>query len=142
MIVDEMDVVGRLKDVEPLRPEAFEQARMVLRAAMADPGAAPAPVPVRGSDLVRTSRRRRALITRGRVGLGIGAAAAVAAVAVGVALVATSTPQPAANADRPPAASRSASASASPVVNAQLMSVADVIKSHEGPLPGNASHRP
>ena len=131
MIVDEMEMVSRLKDVEPLRPEAFEQARMVLRAAMADSG------PELAS--ARVSHRRRTLLTRGRVGLGIGATAVAAAAAV--ALVATSTPQPAANADRPPAASRSASASASAsaVVNAQLMSVADVIKSHEGPLPGNAS---
>ncbi len=39
MIVDEMELVGRLKDAEPLRPEAFEEARVVLRAAMAVDGA-------------------------------------------------------------------------------------------------------
>ena len=43
MTVGELELVGRLRDVEPLRPEAFEQARTVLRTAMAgDRSAEPA----------------------------------------------------------------------------------------------------
>ena len=55
MIVDEMELVSRLKDVEPLRPEAFEQARTVLRAAMAVDGSEATSIRVR-----RHLRRRRA----------------------------------------------------------------------------------
>ena len=36
MIVDEVELVGWLRDVESPRPEAFEQARTVLQAAIAD----------------------------------------------------------------------------------------------------------
>ena len=46
--MDEMELVGRMKDTEPLRPEAFEEARAVLRAAMASSGLVE-PEPVRGA---------------------------------------------------------------------------------------------
>ena len=36
MTIDEMDLVGELKEVEPLRTEAYEQARAALRTAIAN----------------------------------------------------------------------------------------------------------
>jgi hypothetical protein len=154
MSVDEMDLVGQLKDVEPLRDDEFERAKMAVRSVMAASGAGSAPATAQATVLGQGPARghhrprRRTAISRGKVGLGIGAVAAAAAVAV--AFVATSKP----NTARPPAALASASAapsstaasakatppsSASLVVNSRLITVADVIKSHEGPLPGNAS---
>jgi hypothetical protein len=114
---------------------------MALRAAMAGSGMGLEPAPVPGQGPARVGRRpgRRTVITRGKVGVSLGIGAAAAAVA----LVATSAPQPAATASRSASASRAPSAkpssTTSPVVNSRLMAVADVIKSHEGPLPGNAS---
>jgi hypothetical protein len=159
MIVDEMDLLGQLKQVAPLPDEAFERARMTLGAAMAVSGADSGPASVPGSGPARGRRgpRRRTVITRARIGIGIGIGAAAAAA---VALVVTSTSPPAATAGGQPAASRSASASVSApasasasasakpsagspsaalVLNSRLLTVADVIKSHQGPLPGNAS---
>jgi hypothetical protein len=73
MIIDEMQLVGRLGDVEPLPDEAFEQARTVLRAAIAVEGTQPV------SELYRhPKRRRRAVIVRS--GLAAGVAAALAAI--------------------------------------------------------------
>ncbi len=37
-MTDEMDLISELKGAEPLRPEAYQRARVVLRAAMAEPG--------------------------------------------------------------------------------------------------------
>ncbi|MGH9046538.1 MAG: hypothetical protein ACRDVW_04405 [Acidimicrobiales bacterium] len=82
MIVNEMEVVGRLRDVEPLPGEAFDQARTVLQAAIAVEG------DPRVIDHSRhPKRRRRAVVVRGGVAAGV--AAAVAALA----LVATSPGQ-------------------------------------------------
>ena len=89
-MTDEMDLVGRLKDAEPLRPEAYENARNVLRAAMADPGTVrvlrETPVQNNGLSGRRNSRRRVSKAGKFGIGAGIGVAAAAAAVA----LVATS----------------------------------------------------
>ena len=41
MTVDEMDLVRQLKEAEPLRTGAYQQARAVLRAAMAEAGPSP-----------------------------------------------------------------------------------------------------
>jgi hypothetical protein len=146
VIVDEMELVSRLKDVESLRPEAFEHARRVLRGAMADSELGL----VSGRD-ARQQPRRRMLRTRGRAGLGLGIG--VVAVGVAVALVATPAPRPAGHPGRPQAApgsaSRSASAQATPPAgsppappdaNPQLMTLADYItKTSDSPLPGNAT---
>jgi hypothetical protein len=70
-MVDEMNLLRDLKDVEPVRPRAFEDARGVLRAAMAP-------------ETRRWSRRRT---------VGFGGAALVAAAAA-AALVVTSLPAP------------------------------------------------
>jgi hypothetical protein len=80
--VDEIELVGRLRDAEPLRAEAFSQARATLRAAMATP--APAP---------RRHPRRRAWAFWSAAGTGIAAAAAaIALVAAPAAPVARTRP--------------------------------------------------
>jgi hypothetical protein len=122
--VDEMDLVSQLKDAAPLRPQAYEQARTTLRAAMAEPGAA-----VVGLGKVRN--RRRTVGTLGKFGIGAGIGAVAAGVAV--ALLAASTPQPAA-----PARSDSP-ASKAPAVNSKLVALAAFVKASSGNLPGNAS---
>jgi hypothetical protein len=133
--VDEMDLVSQLLDVTPLRPEAYERARAVLRGSMAESGPLPEAVPVpavspvrgRGFSRARNHRRR----TLGKVGIGIGAGMGAVAAAVAVVLVATSTPQPAAPAR---------SAAQAPAATSKLMSLAAHIQaSDNGPLPGNAS---
>jgi hypothetical protein len=73
MTVDEMKLLGRMGEVEPLPNEAFEQARAVLHAAMAlegDPQIIESPLHLRG-------RRRTAVV---RAGLVAGVAAAAAAI--------------------------------------------------------------
>jgi hypothetical protein len=103
-MVDEMDLLASMKAVEPLRPRAFEDARVVLRAAMAME---------EGTRETKTAARRRARWGTGtKVGFGAFAVGAVAAAAA-VALVATSTsaPRPAA-----PPVSASQGADGSPLL--------------------------
>jgi hypothetical protein len=133
--VDEMDLASQALEVTPWRPEAYEQARAVLRATMAESGprpeAAPVPAvaPVRGGGFSRAgSRRRGTLSARGKAGIGAGIGAVAAAVAV--VLVATSAPQPAAPA-KP--------ASQAPAATSKLVTLAALIKASGGSLPGNAS---
>ncbi|HSZ43671.1 MAG TPA: hypothetical protein VK817_27205 [Trebonia sp.] len=88
-MTDEMDLVSKLKDVESLRPEAYERARNALRAAMADPGTLrvkETAVQDNGFSSRRDGRRR--VGTGGKVGIGAGIG--VAAAAAAIALVATS----------------------------------------------------
>jgi hypothetical protein len=133
--MDEMDLARQALDVTPWRPEAYEQARAVLRGAMAEAGpaqeAAPVPVvvPMQGRGFSRArSRRRGTLGTKGKVGIGAGIAAVAAAAAV--MLATTSAPQHAAPA---------ASASQAPAAISPLISLAAHITASSGPLPGNAS---
>jgi hypothetical protein len=126
-MLDELELVGRLKDVEPLRPEAFEHARAALREAMAAGG----PGPVAELDRARDrGPRRRILSTRGRAGVGIGIGVAAAAAA---ALVISGL-QPAGTSARPHAASAAAHEG-----NARLLTLAAAIKASDGPAPGNAT---
>lgn len=118
MIVDEMDLIRQLKDAEPPRPEAYEQARAMLRDAMPQERA-----------------RRRMLGVRGKAGLGAGIGA-VAAAAAAIALVVTSSSPPAGPA---PTATRAGSASGAPAAGSKLASLAALIKASGGSLPGNAS---
>ena len=118
MIVDEMDLVRQLKDAEPPRPEAYEQARAMLRDAMPQERA-----------------RRRMLGVRGKAGLGAGIGA-VAAAAAAIALVVTSSSPPA---GPTPTATRAGSASGAPAAGSKLASLAALIKASGGSLPGNAS---
>ena len=46
MTVDEMDLVRQLKEAGPLRPGAYQQARTMLRVAIAESGSAPDLTPV------------------------------------------------------------------------------------------------
>jgi hypothetical protein len=119
MIADEIDLIGRLKDVEPLRDEAVERARMVLRAAIAvgEPAVAPARV------------RRRMLSTRCTIGVGLAAAAAA------VTLIATSTTQPAQSSHRPSVGTPAASARVKP----PRMRLADYITANDSQPAGDAT---
>jgi hypothetical protein len=138
--VDEMDLVRQMKDAEPLRPEAYEQAWTTLRAAMAESGPArtPAMTTAPGAAPVRrrfslAGNRRGTFGTLGKVGIGTGIGAATAAVAV--VLVATSTPRSAA----PGSVTPTGSTAQAPAVDSKLVTLAALIKSSGGSLPGNAS---
>lgn len=116
--MDEMDLVSRLKDVPPLRPEAYERARATLGAAMAESQAGRAPV-----------RKERFSWTRnlrvgglGKVGIGVIGAAAVAVAAVAIVPADSSAPQ-----------------SVAPVVDSRLVTLASDVKASSGSLPGDAS---
>jgi hypothetical protein len=125
-----MNLISELRDVTPLRPEAYERARTVLRGAMAESGPEAAPM----TELARGRNRRRGTLgTLGKIGIGAGIGAVAAGVAV--VLAATSTAPPATrvgSASKPPGHSRLA-------VNTRLVSLATFIKATSGRLPGNAS---
>jgi hypothetical protein len=120
-MVDEMDLLTGMKDAEPVRPSAFEDARATLRAAMA----------VEAVPQTKTALRRRVRWGTGRVaGLS---AVALGAAAAAVGLVVTSTPAPGHSAAPTGSPSR-AQAASSP-----LVTLAALITASSGPLPGNAS---
>lgn len=132
MTVDEMNLISELRDVTPLRPEAYERARAELRGAMAESRPRPQTAPV--TELARgRSRRRAGLGTRGKVSIGAGIGAVAAGVAV--VLAATSTAPPA----RRPGSALQRPAHSRLAVNSQLVSLAAFIKASSGRLPGNAS---
>jgi hypothetical protein len=137
VIVDEMDLVSQLKDVPPLRPEAYERARTTLGAAMAQSGAVRVPDMVAASAATPVRRERFSWTRNLRVGVlgkvGIGAIGAVAA-AVAVVSVASSGPHSAA-----PAKSAAGSAAQSPAVASKLVSLADDINASGGSVSGDAS---
>jgi hypothetical protein len=141
--VDEMDLVRQLNETAPLRSEAYRQARAALREAMIasaateapEPTVTPGSVPAGGPSPrvltgrgFRAGRRPRTLGTLGKAGIGAGIGLVAAAVAV--ALVATSAHGPVA----PARTAAKAPAAASP-----LVSLAALIKSGGGVLPGDAS---
>jgi hypothetical protein len=72
--IDEMDLVGELKEVGPLRAEAYDQARAALRAAITNAQGAP----LAAAQL--DQQRRRRLVTRSMVCAGIAAAVVLFAV--------------------------------------------------------------
>ena len=127
-MIDEMDLLSGLKTAEPVRPQAFGQARAELRAAMAVDEATPE---------TSTARRRRiGWGPRRTVGLGavaLGAAAAVAAVA----LVVTSAPA----ASPGVAATGKPSGRATPAAVNQVLDqlAADIKVQPPVKLPGNAT---
>jgi hypothetical protein len=126
--MDEMDLVSRLKDVPPLRPEAYERGRAMLGAAMAESqaGRAPGTTPVRHE---RSSWARNLRVgVLGKIGIGVAGAAAVA-----VAVVAATAAGPAVPGDSspPPAAA--------PAVDSRLVTLATSVKTSSGSLPGDAS---
>jgi hypothetical protein len=103
-MTDELDLVGELGNAEPLSPEAYQRARAVLRAAMADPGTvrllgaiSPEDTTMETTSTMETTnttrhreasptiQRRRRIGIAGRFGIGagvVGVAAAAAVVAV------------------------------------------------------------
>ena len=102
-MTDELDLIGELSGAEPLRPQAYERARAVLRAAIAEPATVPVlsaisvedmtmettttveTTPVQEHGSAPTVRNRRKIRGAGRLGIGAGVAAAAA-----IALVITS----------------------------------------------------
>jgi hypothetical protein len=137
-MVDELDLVSRLKDVPPLPPEAYEEARLTLQAALAvSPEAEPAQPPA------RRRSRRRAWVIGGSAGLGIAAAAA----AVAVAVAATSSVPASRTGSHGPVAGGHPAASGrgnghpagAQAANAPLMRLAADLQAHTAPLPGNAT---
>ncbi|WP_030443608.1 hypothetical protein [Actinoplanes subtropicus] len=104
-MTDELDLVGELGSAEPLRPEAYQRARAVLRAAMADPGTVRLLGAISAEDTtVETTstmettttarkhevspaiQRRRGIGIAGRFGIGAGVGVAAAAAVVAVVL--------------------------------------------------------
>jgi hypothetical protein len=128
-MVDEMDLLSGLKAAEPVRPQAFEEARAVLRAAMATE---------EGVAETKTAPHRRARWgTRRTAGFSVAALGAAAA-AVALVLTSTSTPpsQHAAASGRPSAKAAPAKpATANPV----LAQLAANITVQQVKLPGNAT---
>lgn len=123
-MVDEMDLLSSLKAAEPVRPSAFDEARAVLRAAMA----------IEGVPEAKTAPRRRARWGRRRTaGISV---AALGAAAAAVALVITSAPAPGHN----PAAGGKAPAKPTPAAaNPVLAKLAADITARPVRLPGNAT---
>ena len=116
-MVGEMDLLRDLKDAEPVRPRAFEDARVVLRAAMAVEGA---------PETKAASRRRARWGTRRTVGFS---AAALVAAAAAAALVVTSASAP----GKSPA--KAAPAAANPI----LAKLAADITPLQAKVPGDAT---
>lgn len=134
-MTDEMDLIGELKGAEPLRPEAYQRARAVLRAAMAEPGTVrvldatsakgtimETPVQDRGS---RTARRRGKVGVAGKLGIGTGIGVAAAAAAIAFVVTSSSTGGAVPVTVKPPAAAGGHAAS-SPLVALAASVKADV----------------
>jgi len=134
-MVDEMDLVRRLQDAAPLRPEAYEQARTALRAAMAESGRsrrpAPGTAPGRAGRFSWARSPHGTVSTLGKAGIGVGIGA-IAAAAAAIALVATPAPRPAAPGPAAPAAQ-------APATGSQLVSLASYIQASSGHQTGDAS---
>ncbi|SCF05700.1 hypothetical protein [Micromonospora chokoriensis] len=145
-MTDELDLVGALGSAEPLRPEAYQRARAVLRAAMADPGT----VRLRGAisaedttmeatSIVETTtntrdhesgpalRRRRGIGIARRLGVGAGVGVAAAAAVVAVVLNSSAPGDMVASKDSSAAPSGSTTVDGS-AERAPLMTLAGSIK--------------
>jgi negative regulator of sigma E activity len=109
-MTDELDLVGELGSAEPLRPEAYQRARAVLRAAMADPGTVRLLGAISAEDTTMETtstmqtttttrdhesspaiRHRRGIGVAGRFGIGAGVGIAAAAAIVAVVLHSSAT---------------------------------------------------
>lgn len=122
-MVDEMDLLRGLKDAEPVRPRAFEEARAVLRTAMT----------IEEVETKTAPRQRARWGTRRTAGFSV---AALGAAAAAVALVVTSTSAPShhvAATGKPPATAAPA------VANPVLAQLAANITASSGQLTGDAS---
>ena len=127
-MVDEMDLLSGLKAAPAVRPRAFEEARVMLRSAMA--------IEEELRETKTAPRRRGRWGPRGTASLGVVALGAAAA-AVAVALAVTSTPAPG---HKPTASGTPAATKATPAaVNPLLTQLAANIKVQQVKLPGNAT---
>ncbi|MFB9332971.1 hypothetical protein [Actinoplanes octamycinicus] len=145
-MTDELDLVGELGRAEPLRPEAYQRARAVLCAAMADPGtvrllgatSAEETTMETNSTMETTTTTRhhesspaigrgRRLGLAGRLGIGAGVAAGAAAAVVAVVLNSSATGGVTAAGD-PSAAASGAVAADGSAERAPLMTLAGSIK--------------
>ena len=140
-MTDEMDLIGELNGAEPLRPEAYQRARAVLRAAMAEPGTVRLlgatsaegttmeTTPVRDKGLTAAAQRRRKIGTAGRVGIGAGVGVAAAAAAVALIVTSSSTGGAVPAAVKAPAAASVGTATGSaPAAGSPLVALAAYIK--------------
>jgi hypothetical protein len=123
-MVDEMNLLSGLRDTEPVRPRAFEEARTVLRAAMAVEDGVP--------ETSTAARRRARWGTRRTAGFGIAGLVAAAAAAALV-VTSTSAPRPAT-----PAASGSQTSVSQAPAATSLMSLAADVAAEPQPT-GNAT---
>jgi hypothetical protein len=139
-MTDEMDLISELKGAEPLRPEAYQQARAVLRAAMAEPGTVRVlgatstegttmgTTPVQDKGFTSAAQRRRKIGTAGRVGIGAGVGvAAAAAIALVITSSSTGGAVPAV-VKAPAAASAGTAAGTAPAAGSPLVTLAAQIK--------------
>ncbi|MCF0091220.1 hypothetical protein [Micromonospora sp. MH99] len=145
-MTDELDLVGALGSAEPLRPEAYQRARAVLRAAMADPGTVRLLGAISAEDTTMEAtstmetttatrdhesspalQRRRRIGIAGRLGIGAGVGVAAAAAAVAVVLNLSGTGGTEAGKDSAAAASGSTTVDGS-AEPAPLMILAGSIK--------------
>jgi hypothetical protein len=125
-MVDEMDLLSGLKAAPSVRPRAFEEARAMLRSAMA--------IEEEMRETKTPPRRRGRWGARGTAGLG---AVALGAAAAAVALVVTSTPAPGHNATA--TGTPTATATTPTAMNPLLAQLAADIKVQQVRLPGNAT---
>ncbi|MEU7920760.1 hypothetical protein [Micromonospora zamorensis] len=145
-MTDELDLVGALGSAEPLRPEAYQRARAVLRAAMADPGTvrllgatSAEDTTMEATSTVETTatkqdhesspatQRRRRIGIAGRLGIGAGVGVAAAAAVVAVVLNSPATVGTEAGKDSSAATSGSTTVDGS-AERAPLMTLAGSIK--------------
>ncbi|MFF0120574.1 hypothetical protein ACFYP0_29895 [Micromonospora arida] len=145
-MTDELDLVGSLGSAEPLRPEAYQRARAVLRAAMADPGTvrllgaiSPEETTMEATSTMETTtttrdhesspalQRRRRIGIAGRLGIGAGVGVAAAAAVVAVVLNSPATGGIEASKDSSAATSGSTAVDGS-AERAPLMTLAGSIK--------------
>ncbi|WP_210793329.1 hypothetical protein [Micromonospora sp. C81] len=145
-MTDELDLVGALGSAEPLRPEAYQRARAVLRAAMADPGTVRLLGAISAEDTTMEAtstmetttttrdhesspaiQRRRRIGIAGRLGIGAGVGVAAAAAVVAVVLNSPATGGIEAGKDSSAATSGSTTVDGS-AERAPLMTLAGSIK--------------
>ncbi|MFG1842833.1 hypothetical protein ACGFH8_30905 [Micromonospora sp. NPDC049175] len=145
-MTDELDLVGALGSAEPLRPEAYQRARAVLRAAMADAGTvrllgatSAEDTTMEATSTMETTtttrdhesspaiQRRRRMGIAGRLGIGAGVGVAAAAAVVAVLLNPPATGGTQAGRDSSAAASGSTTVEES-AERAPLMTLAGSIK--------------
>jgi len=125
-MVDEMDLLSGLKAAPSVRPRAFEEARAMLRSAIA--------IEEELREMKTAPRRRGRWGPRRTAGLG---AVALGAAAAAVALVVTSTPAPShhATASGTPTATKATPTAVNPL----LAQLAADIKVQQVKLPGDAT---